>query len=119
MPGSAGESWTLLGDDLVPFEPVDWFLTFLTDVERSPNTVKAYVHDLKDWLTYLAGRHLDWREVRARGRRRVRGLAAASAAPGTGRACGGVALDECALQRGDGEPEAVRGQRVLPARGAE
>lgn len=40
------------------------FLAFLTDVERSPNTVKAYAHDLKDWMVFLAGRGLDWREVR-------------------------------------------------------
>ncbi len=32
-------------------------------VERSPNTVKGYAHDLKDWFTYLAGRRLDWRAV--------------------------------------------------------
>ncbi|MEU0374969.1 site-specific integrase [Streptomyces sp. NPDC006283] len=24
---------------------------------------KAYAHDLKDWLVYLAGRGLDWRSV--------------------------------------------------------
>jgi len=35
----------------------------LAAIERSPNTVKAYAHDLKDWWTYLAGRGLDWRAV--------------------------------------------------------
>jgi len=30
----------------------------LSSIERSPNTVKAYAHDLKDWFTFLAGR--DW-----------------------------------------------------------
>jgi site-specific recombinase XerC len=39
------------------------YLAFLTDVARSPNTVKAYAHDLKDWLTFLANRSIDWREV--------------------------------------------------------
>jgi site-specific recombinase XerD len=63
MPDSAAESWTLLGDDLVPVEPVERFLGYLTAVERSPNTIKAYAHDLKDWLVYLAGRGLDWRAV--------------------------------------------------------
>lgn len=29
-------------------------------VERSPNTVKAYAHDLKDWWNYLDGRGLNW-----------------------------------------------------------
>lgn len=37
---------------------------YLTDIERSPNTVKAYAHDLKDWFVFLADRGLDWRRVR-------------------------------------------------------
>ena len=68
--GSAGahagygpESWTLLGDDHVPVEPVERFLAYLAAIEKSPNTLKAYAHDLKDWFTYLAGRELDWQAV--------------------------------------------------------
>jgi site-specific recombinase XerD len=61
MPGSGGESWTLLGDDHVPVEPAERFLSYLASVEKSPNTVRAYAHDLKDWFTYLAGHRLDWR----------------------------------------------------------
>ncbi len=64
MPASRRESWTVLGEDGVPVEPVERFLAFLTDVERSPNTVKAYAHDLKDWFVFLAGRGVEWREVR-------------------------------------------------------
>lgn len=64
MPTSRRESWTVLGDDAVPVEPVERYLAYLTDIERSPNTVKAYAHDLKDWFGFLAGRGLDWREVR-------------------------------------------------------
>lgn len=63
MPGSGVESWTLLGDDQVPLEPVERFLGYLTSIEKSPNTVKAYAHDLKDWFTYLAGHDLGWRAV--------------------------------------------------------
>ena len=33
----------------------------MASIERSPNTVKAYAHDLKDWFAFLAGRDLDWR----------------------------------------------------------
>jgi site-specific recombinase XerD len=64
MPASPVESWTVLGDDAVPVEPVERYLAYLTDIERSPNTVKAYAHDLKDWFSFLAMRGLDWREVR-------------------------------------------------------
>jgi hypothetical protein len=41
MPVSPVESWTVLGDDAVPVEPVECYLAYLTDIERSPNTVKA------------------------------------------------------------------------------
>jgi integrase/recombinase XerD len=36
------ESWTVLGDDDVPVGPVERYLAYLTDIERSPNTVRAY-----------------------------------------------------------------------------
>ena len=42
VPGSGTRSWTVLGDDDVPVVPVDRFLAYLTDIGRSPNTVKAY-----------------------------------------------------------------------------
>lgn len=61
MPDTEVESWTLLGDDHVPVEPVERFLAYLASIEKSPNTIKAYAHDLKDWLTYVDGHRLDWR----------------------------------------------------------
>ena len=65
-PSSRRESWTVIGEDGVPIEPIERYLAYLTDVERSPNTVKAYAHDLKDWFVFLAfrgwtGRRSDWR----------------------------------------------------------
>jgi integrase/recombinase XerD len=64
VPGSGTRSWTVLGDDDVPVVPVDRFLAHLTDIGRSPNTVKAYSHDLKDYWEFLGFRGLDWREAR-------------------------------------------------------
>jgi site-specific recombinase XerD len=64
MPGVRVESWTVLGDDDGPIEPIDRWLAYLSDIDRSPNTVKAYAHDLKDWWVFLGRRGLDWREVR-------------------------------------------------------
>jgi len=64
IPCSGTRSWTVLGDDDVPVGPVDRFLAYLTDIGRSPNTVKAYSHDLKDYWEFLAFRSLDWREAR-------------------------------------------------------
>ena len=53
-PGVRRESWTVLGDD-GPVQPIERYLAYLTDIERSPNTVKAYAHDLKDWFVFLTG----------------------------------------------------------------
>ncbi len=64
VPGSRAESWTVLGDDDIPVAPVEGWLAYLTAIDRSPNTVKAYAHDLKDFLVFLARRGLDWRGVR-------------------------------------------------------
>jgi len=64
VPGSGTRSWTVLGDDDVPVVPADRFLAYLTGIGRSPNTVKAYAHDLKDYWCFLGFRGLDWREAR-------------------------------------------------------
>ncbi len=63
-PVSSRESWTVLGDDDAPVASVERYLAYLTDIERSPNTVKAYAHDLKDWFGFLADRGIDWQAVR-------------------------------------------------------
>lgn len=56
------ESATLLCEGVV-VEPVERFLAHLTAIERSPNTVKAYAHDLRDFFAYLRLRDLDWTVV--------------------------------------------------------
>jgi integrase/recombinase XerD len=64
MPASRAESWTVLGDDDIPVGPVERYLVYLTAIGRSPNTIKAYAHDLKDFFTFVGWRGLDWREAR-------------------------------------------------------
>ncbi|MFC6706819.1 tyrosine-type recombinase/integrase [Flexivirga alba] len=61
--GSRRESWTVVGDDGLVVGPAERFLSFLTDAGRSPNTVKAYAHDLRDWFSYLAHHEIDWAAV--------------------------------------------------------
>ena len=46
MPGSGRESWTLLGDAGEVIEPAERYLAYLTAIERSPNTVRAYAVSL-------------------------------------------------------------------------
>jgi hypothetical protein len=91
MPGSRRESWTVLGEDGVPVEPVERFLAFLTDVERSPNTVKAYAHDLKERRGRppgAAGGGLVRRRRRSRWRGAAVNTALAAAGPAaSGRCC--------------------------------
>src|SRR4029077_19001156 len=62
-PVSSRESWTVLGDDDRPVEPVERYLAYLTGIERSPNTIKAYAHDIKDFFEFLADYETDWRAV--------------------------------------------------------
>src|ERR1035437_7370074 len=64
IPGSGSRSWTVLRDGDVPVVPVHRFLAYLTDIGRSPNTVKAYAHDMKNLWQFLGVRGLDWREAR-------------------------------------------------------
>ena len=118
VPGSGTRSWTVLGDDDVPVVPVDRFLAYLTDIGRSPNTVRAYAHDLKDYWDFIG---LPWPGLaggpagRCRG---VRRLAAASPGGPCGRG-GGAAVGGGAGDGGDGEPQARGGKRVLCAPGTQ
>jgi site-specific recombinase XerD len=61
--GSRRESWTVVGDGGLVVEPAERYLSFLTDSGRSPNTVKAYAHDLRDWFEFLSDRGVDWAGV--------------------------------------------------------
>lgn len=56
------ESMTVLADGLV-VDPVDRFLAHLTAIDRSPNTVRAYAHDLRDYFEFLQCRSLRWDQV--------------------------------------------------------
>ncbi|MGA2014404.1 MAG: site-specific integrase [Solirubrobacteraceae bacterium] len=63
LPARAADSFTVIGPDLRPVELVDEYLAWLTDCERSPNTVEAYAHDLRAFWTFLAERGLRWDQV--------------------------------------------------------
>ena len=69
----------VLGDDDVPVVPVDRFLAYLTHIGRSPNTVKAYAHDLKDYWVSSGG--VAWTGARP-GLKTSGSLRVAAASPG-------------------------------------
>ena len=60
MPVTGATSWTVLGPDRLPVGPVEKYLAWLTHIERSPNTVRAYAHDLKLYWSFLSARGLGW-----------------------------------------------------------
>jgi site-specific recombinase XerD len=64
MPFGDPESWTVVGSDAGAIEPVEAFLAHLHAVERSPNTVRAYAHDLRDWFEFCDRSGLVWSGVR-------------------------------------------------------
>ena len=57
------ESWTVIGSDRRPVAPVEAFLRWLTDIERSPNTVRAYAGDLRQFWEFLGLRGYEWSEL--------------------------------------------------------
>jgi integrase/recombinase XerD len=61
-PGMA-ESWTVIGVDLRPVEPVERYLAWLSRIERAPTTVRAYAHDLRLFWEFLESRQLAWDSV--------------------------------------------------------
>lgn len=61
-PASDAVSFTLLDESGVVI-PAECYLRYLADTERSPNTIKAHAHDLKDWFTFLLERECDWQTV--------------------------------------------------------
>jgi integrase/recombinase XerD len=56
------ESATVLRGGMT-VDPVDRFLAHLTAIDRSPNTVRAYVHDLRDYFDFLESRQPQWDRV--------------------------------------------------------
>jgi integrase len=64
MPYGDAESWTVTDGGRLVVEPAEEFLSYLHCVERSPNTVKAYAHDLRDYFEFLAQAGLGWDSAR-------------------------------------------------------
>lgn len=61
MPSGVESSTVLRGG--ITVDPIDRFLAHLTAVDRSPNTVRAYAHDLRDYFEFLECRELQWDRV--------------------------------------------------------
>ncbi|ROR83249.1 Site-specific recombinase XerD [Plantibacter flavus] len=53
-------TWTVLGEDHLPFEPAELYLEHLRQTQSSPNTIRSYARALQLWLVYLHGRDREW-----------------------------------------------------------
>jgi integrase/recombinase XerD len=60
MPDDGRRSWTVVDDDGLPVEPAESYLAYLSAIERSPNTVRAYASSLKFWFEFCARRGVVW-----------------------------------------------------------
>lgn len=47
----------------MPIVPVHEFLVYLNNLERSPNTIRAYAHHLKCFWEFVAQLRIDWTRV--------------------------------------------------------
>ena len=63
LPENEKISWLVLGDDYLPIEPIQEFINYLNNLERSPNTVRSYAYHLKLYWQYLAESKLNWDEI--------------------------------------------------------
>lgn len=63
MSPSGERTWTVLGADHRPVEPVEGFLEFLRVTGRSPNTVRAYARGLELFWRFLDQAQVAWDAV--------------------------------------------------------
>jgi integrase/recombinase XerD len=63
LASSGGVSWTVIGSELMPLAPVERYLAWLSDIERSPNTVRAYALDLKTFWVFLEAHGIRWDRI--------------------------------------------------------
>lgn len=40
--------WLVLGRDYFPIEPIQTFIRYLSNIERSPHTIRAYAHPVPE-----------------------------------------------------------------------
>jgi integrase/recombinase XerD len=63
LAGETSVSYTVIGEDLLPVPPIEAFLVHLAAKGKSPATVKAYAHDLRDLFEWLGQRGQDFADV--------------------------------------------------------
>lgn len=62
-PDTGRSVWLILGENYAPIEPIQRYLNYLVNLERSPNTIESYARYLKVYWEWLVQQHIDWRNV--------------------------------------------------------
>jgi integrase/recombinase XerD len=63
LPKDDRVSWIVLGDDFLPIQPVNEFLKYLENIERSPNTIRSYAYHLRLYWEFLQSRQIEWTAI--------------------------------------------------------
>jgi integrase/recombinase XerD len=63
LPNSNRPIWLVLDDRYQPVEPIMDYLTYLNNLEKSPNTVRTYAYNLKLYWEFLQHKQIDWQDV--------------------------------------------------------
>jgi integrase/recombinase XerD len=65
MPVTGARSWTVVGGDGAVVDPAERYLAYLSALERSPNTVRAYATSLRLWFEFLGQAGVGWADAGA------------------------------------------------------
>lgn len=57
------KTWTVLGDNYLPVRPIQEFLDYMENCERSPNTVRSYAYHLRLYWEFLTETSREWTNV--------------------------------------------------------
>ena len=63
VPESNRQCWIVLDENYLPVEPIQKYLFYLDNLERSPNTISAYAHNLKLYWEFLLDKQFDWKTI--------------------------------------------------------
>ncbi len=64
LPNTSKIIWMVLDDDFLPVEPIQEYLHYLDNLERSPNTIVSYARNLKMYWEFLRDSHHNWKEIK-------------------------------------------------------
>jgi len=63
LPNTGRVTWMVLDNNYLPIRPITTFLAHLENIERSPNTIRAYAYHLKLFWEYLKEFQLEWTDI--------------------------------------------------------